>query len=225
MRLTKFTCAPASKPLLQSLDERLALIIQETGAFREYVKSLETELYRFNATASSTSQPSASQVSSPALPTLPTPPLPPAPISPPSLTKNQRHRLNKATATAARALAQSKGIQQHPAARAKKELLGKVKTEKEVKETDPPLTSKGCSKCAGLPDDQYCIHLIWVTRWNCAHLIGGALTCTPPGSRLRPKSVKHKKGAVKRAHRLVKYYHPLKDLKMEVVEHRPNIYE
>ncbi|KAJ7843062.1 hypothetical protein B0H14DRAFT_3456368 [Mycena olivaceomarginata] len=224
MHLTEFTCAPASKPLLQSLDERLALIIQETGAFREYVKSLETELYRFNATASSTSQPSASQVSSPALPTLPTPPLP-APISPPSLTKNQRRRLNKAAAAAARALAQSKGIQQHPGARAKKELLGKVKAEKEVKEADPPLASKGCSKCAGLPDDQHCIRLIWVTRRNCAHLIGGALTCAPPGSRLRPKSVKRKKGAVKRAHRPVKYYHPLKDLKMEVVEHRPDVYE
>ncbi|KAJ7787382.1 hypothetical protein B0H14DRAFT_3505641 [Mycena olivaceomarginata] len=102
---------------------------------------------------------------------------------------------------------------------------GKVKAEKEVKEADPPLASKGCSKCAGLPDDQHCIRLIWVTRRNCAHLIGGALTCAPPGSRLRPKSVKRKKGAVKRAHRPVKYYHPLKDLKMEVVEHRPDVYE
>ncbi|KAJ7843565.1 hypothetical protein B0H14DRAFT_3689309 [Mycena olivaceomarginata] len=36
---------------------------------------------------------------------------------------------------------------------------------------------------------------------------------------------KRKKGAVKRAHCPVKYYHPLKDLKMEVVEHRPDVYE
>ncbi|KAF8204367.1 hypothetical protein K438DRAFT_1819719 [Mycena galopus ATCC 62051] len=200
IRLPVFQKSSERNEILDRLDARLAAIIRETSDHRQFMKSLTEELYR-SRTHLDRSPPNESDQE----------------LSPPSESpQNSRHPAN----LKARKVAQQQQVLQNPGQRAKREVLGAQPKLKKI-------VRKGC-RCEGLPMEHRCIRIIQVKPRKCKHLIGAALTCAPLGDRLRPKPpAKRKKGSKgpARPRRPIQYFHPIEDLEMEVVEHRPTVYK
>ncbi|KAJ7837248.1 hypothetical protein B0H14DRAFT_3460307 [Mycena olivaceomarginata] len=206
-------------PAEQALDPKLQLIIQETSEHDNFMDLLWYELYRSDL--KECKQPKATP--SDATDATPNPepvPLPSnPPVHPPKLTKNMKKRLNKH----AKKLAEAHADAQQPGRSAKKHVLGPPAAPPAA----PHKLPKNCRHCMDLPPEQHCIRILLVQRQKCAHLVGAALTCAPKGKQLRPKPPAKRKKGMSPKPRLppVRYFHPINDLHMEEVEHRPEVYK
>ncbi|KAJ7367256.1 hypothetical protein DFH08DRAFT_949224 [Mycena albidolilacea] len=220
-------------PAEQALDPKLHLIIQETSEHDNFMDLLWYELYRSNlkvskqrkATPSDTTlnpEPPSNATLDPEPPSNatvnpePIPLLSNPPVRPPKLTKNAKKRLNKR----AKKLVAAHADAQHLGRSAKKHVLGPLPAA-------PHKLPKNCRHCMDLPPEQCCIRILLVQRRKCVHLVGAALTCAPKEKRLRPKPLRKRKKGLPPKPPLppVRYFHPIDDLHMEEVEHRPEVYK
>ncbi|KAK7016833.1 hypothetical protein R3P38DRAFT_3320747 [Favolaschia claudopus] len=83
-----------------------------------------------------------------------------------------------------------------------------------------------CPYCATKPMKERCIRFLRVKYHNCKHLIGGALTSAPEHDRLPPKPPPEPKdGEAPKPRPVPRYFHPYRDLKMQLVKFRAPVYE
>ncbi|KAJ7612385.1 hypothetical protein DFH06DRAFT_1371504 [Mycena polygramma] len=107
--------------------------------------------------------------------------------------------------------------------RAKEEVLAQPAKKKRAEEGP-------CPYCALLPRKQHCVRIVPVRRRKCKHLIGAALTCASLKNRLKPlpplTSVQaRRKGHAPKPRPRIRFYHPFKQLNMKLIKFRPEVYK
>ncbi|KAJ7439729.1 hypothetical protein B0H11DRAFT_2253636 [Mycena galericulata] len=220
--------ARTSREFLSHLDPRLAVIIQETSTHRTRLRKVHHELLRSGPPTRKPADPqrdsemaSEASSSSPGAPSLPTPPF--RPLVPPTLSASQKRKRNQ-KANKAQRLADKKA--EGPGKCARNDILGSKPRVHAKNPGRSPLHGK-CPHCSGRPMEQQCVRRMSVQSRNCKDLLGSALTCASVGDRLKPKPLrKRKKGSatVPKRRTRIRYFDPLKDLNMTLVQHRPEVY-
>ncbi|KAJ7708802.1 hypothetical protein B0H17DRAFT_1124603 [Mycena rosella] len=207
MSLGIFNIRSGTPSSLMASTPRLANVVRETHQHRHVLKHVKREVCRPPYPDPNYSSDSESALDTKSEPESETESEPESDVPPPpsTLSANQKRSSKRTQNKKIKAAKQERT--QHTGARVKSDLLGKQPILRLTSSSSKPTTNALTAVIYG---------------WRSNDLVGGALTCAPEDDRLRPKRpLIRKKGSKRKPLRLLRYYHPFKDLGMISVRPRP----